>query len=384
VPEIMRKLWRISMAVRRRVQRLAGGRADPFADVPAGLNLSPSARHFHDYGRAPLRLRFASGAFTDAAAWQQQARAKLAELAGFEPPAAVPEIAARQTFPLPGGLTRERLYLRARAGVDIPIHLIGPAATPAGLRPVMLCLQGSNTGAHNSWGEKKFPADFEKAGDDYAIALQAAARGYLAVAIEQSCFGERAERQISPRSEAPCVDASMHAFLLGRSLLGERCSDVAAVISWLEAQSGTLGIDLRQLHAMGHSSGGSVALFAAALDPRIQAVLACGCIGFLRETIGRRRDNQGQNVIPGILNWMEMGDILGLVAPRALVSIAAEADPIWPAGGAAAVFAEASEIYRKLGSDNSLKLTVVSGAHHFRPLPSWAGFFSVLQESIVP
>lgn len=380
----MRKLRRLSLAARRRLQRLAGGPVDPFADVPAGLNLSPSLRHFHDYSLAPLRLRFASGAFTDAAAWQQQARMKLAELAGFEQSAAVPGIVARQTFPLPGRLVRERIYLRARDGVDIPVHLIGPAAMPAAPRPVMLCLQGTNTGAHNSWGERKFPADFEKAGDDYAIALQAAAHGYLAVAIEQSCFGERAERQISPRSEAPCVDASMHAFLLGRSLLGERCSDVAAVINWLEAQSATQGIDLRRLHAMGHSSGGSVALFAAALDSRIQAVLACGCIGFIRETIGRRRDNQGQNVIPGILNWMEMGDILGLVAPRALVSVAGESDPIWPAGGAAAVFAEAREIHRKFGSENLLKLTVVSGGHHFRPTPSWDDFFSVLQESIVP
>jgi acetyl esterase/lipase len=170
----------------------------------------------------------------------------------------------------------------------------------------------------------------------------------------------------------------MHALLLGRSLLGERCSDVSAVIDWLVAESGALGADPARIHAMGHSAGGSVALVAAALDERIGAALACGCVGFVRETIGRRRDSQGQNVVPGILDWMEMADIVGLVAPRPFVTVAGERDPIWPASGAAAVTAEARALYDRLGAGKRLRCVTAPGGHMFRPALSWEALAAAL------
>ena len=49
-----------ALALGRRVRRWLGRDADPFADVPPGLNLSPSASHFADYETAPLALRYAA------------------------------------------------------------------------------------------------------------------------------------------------------------------------------------------------------------------------------------------------------------------------------------------------------------------------------------
>jgi dienelactone hydrolase len=365
-----------ALALRSRAAWVLGRARDPFADSAPGLALSPSSRHFADYEAAPLALRFASKPEQDVAAWQTLARAKLAELAGYRREPAAPSVAHQAEFPLPNGGVRRRVYLRARAGVDIPTHLFAPRErVPAA--PVMLCLQGTNGGAHLSWGEVRLPADADMAGYDFA--LQASARGYLAVAIEQSCFGERAERAIVPRSEAPCVDATMHALLLGRSLLGERCADVSAVVDWLFAEAPALAIDPARIYAMGHSAGGSVAMFAAALDPRIAGALACGCVGFVRDTIARRRDNQGQNVIPGILNWLEIADVVGLVAPRPFVTVAGETDPIWPAAGALRVCDEARAIYAKLGATKRLRCVTEPGGHMFRPQSSWEAWDSTLK-----
>lgn len=362
-------------ALRSRAFRVLGRARDPFADSAPGLALSPSARHFADYESAPLALRFAKNPELDVVTWQRLARAKLAELAGYRREAVPPSLVHEAEFPLPGGGVRRRLYLRARPGVDIPVHLFAPRA-PAAAAPVMLCLQGTNSGAHISWGEVRLPADADMAGYDFA--LQAAARGYLAVAIEQSCFGERGERAIAPRSDVACVDAMMHALLLGRSLMGERCSDVSAVVDWLVAEAGVLAIDPARIHAMGHSAGGSVAMFAAALDPRLAGALACGCVGFVRDTIARRRDSQGQNVIPGILNWLEIADVVGLVAPRPFVTVAGETDPIWPAAGAVRVCDEARAIYAKLGAAARLRCVSEPGGHMFRPEPSWKAFTEAL------
>jgi dienelactone hydrolase len=242
----------------------------------------------------------------------------------------------------------------------------------------MICLQGSNTGAHLSWGEVKFPDDIEKRARGYDIAAQAARRGYLAVAIEQSCFGERTERAIDPRSAVPCVDATMHAMLLGRTLVGERCSDVSSVIDWLVENALDFDIDPTRIHIMGHSSGGTASLYAAALDERIAAVLACGCLGYIRDTIGRRREDEGQEVIPGILKWMEMADIVGLVSPRPFVTVAGNDDHIWPALGAAAVVAEARTVYDRCGAPERIECVSVPGGHTFRPGISWDTFNEVL------
>jgi dienelactone hydrolase len=375
MPKSLPSLRSAALALRNRAARLFGRSADPFADSAPGMALSPSARHFADYETAPLVLRFAGKPNQDVAAWQTLARGKLAELAGYRREPAAPRAMHDSAFPLPGGGVRRRVYLRVRSGVDIPIHIVAPRER-AGAAPVMLCLQGTNSGAHLSWGEVRLPADADMPGYDFA--LQAASRAYLAVAVEQSCLGERAERAIAPRSEAPCVDATMHALLLGRSLMGERCSDVSAVVDWITAEGRALGIDSARIYAMGHSAGGSVALCAAALDARIAGALACGCIGFVRDTIARRRDSQGQNVIPGILNWLELADIVGLVAPRPFVTIAGETDPIWPAAGAAAVCEESRSIYARLGAAERLRCITAPGGHMFRPEPSWAEFAAAL------
>jgi hypothetical protein len=122
-------------------------------------------------------------------------------------------------------------------------------------------------------------------------------------------------------------------------------------------------------------------MFSAALDPRIAAVLACGCLGFIRDTIGRRRDDNGQLVIPGILQWMDMADVVGLIAPRPFVTVAGETDHIWPAPGAEAVIAEAKAIYSALAANDLIDCVAEPGGHLFRPEPSWQAFFRVLAKT---
>ena len=60
----------------------------------------------------------------------------------------------------------------------------------------------------------------------------------------------------------------------------------------------------------------------------ISAALIGSCVGYLRETIGRRMNSSGQNVIPGILNWLEMDDILALVDGQAIPPIGASGEVV--------------------------------------------------------
>ena len=369
-----------TLAAKRKLTRYLGWEADPYPPRPEGTHLSPSERHFHDYDLAPLQLSWRQSG-TNAQEWQQSARAKLAELCGYTQGAEIPKARHVQNHKLNKDLIRNTFYLQTGTARDIPVHMIfDPSRT--GPLPVMICLQGTNSGVHLSWGEVRLPADVERLKYGAANALQATTHGYVAVAVEQACFGERQERHIARPSPDPCIDAANHALLLGRTLLGERTSDVSTVINWLESGASSVALDLSRLHIMGNSSGGTTALFAAAFDMRISAALVGGAVGFIRETIARRADTSGQNAIPGILNWMEMDDILALLAPRPALLFAGRDDHIWPYAGAEAVAHSARAVYDVLGAAVNLCTAPAEGGHSYHPEVAWPAFKKLLRESV--
>lgn len=364
------------LAVRRRLSLRFRDEFDPYPVPPAGMALRPSEAHFHDYETAPLALSWRNRKSDDVAAWQAAVRAKLTTLCGYARHPGPPEIRHSHTIENDPAYDHRHFYLRARNGSDIPVSVLR-AREASGPQPVMICLQGTNSGAHMSWGEARTPADPLKiaAGGDYA--RQAVAQGYVALCIEQAAFGERRERGMYQASADPCIDAANHALLLGRTLLGDRAADVSSVVDWLLSGAGSEEIQPARIDVMGGSAGGTTAVFAAGLDPRIDAVLASGCVGFIRETIGRRGDCSGQNVVPGILKWMEFDDVLGLIAPRPLLVISGDADHIWPYEGAAAVVDSAREIYRAAAVPGAIRAVAAKGGHRFYPEIAWPQFLGL-------
>ena len=374
-PRMAPRLAMYVIALRRKMALALGGAFDPYPPPPQGARLSPSADHQAGFDAAPLALSWARTG-GEVRQWQAAARAKLADLTGWRRPEAAPRVIHHAPAPTRDGYRRARAYLRAWPGGDLPVDLVwrDGIARPA---PVMICLQGTNSGAHLSWGEARMPPDPVKVAGGLDIARQAAARGYVAACVEQSCFGERRERALEPRSADPCIDASNHGLLLGRTLIGDRAADVAAVIDWLETAT-DLDLDLGRIHAMGNSSGGITALYAAALDERIAGVIAGGCVGPIRETIAARRDPSGQNVIPGMLNWLETEDVVALCAPRPVLAISGDRDHIFPAAGAAKVVYAARAVYEALGAGDCLRAVAADGPHRFYPDLAWPAFLELV------
>lgn len=362
------------LAARRRFAIRLTGDFNPYPAPPDGAHLSPSQAHTAAYGDAPLQLAWRHAGIQDPSQWQAVAREKLAELTGYTQARATPECVYAQDFPTENGLVRRKIYLRVGEGSDIPVTILRPSQAERPL-PAMVCLQGTNSGAHLSWGEALMPADPIHVANGKDYARQAVRHGYAAVCVEQSCFGERRERALPRVSGDPCIDAANHALLLGRTLLGERVRDVSSVVDWLTQQPESF--EPGRIHVMGNSSGGTSAVFAAALDTRIGAVLAGGCVGLIRETIALRNDSSGQNVIPGILNWLEYDDVVGLIAPRPVLAISGDKDHIWPYAGVAKVIESARSVYEALGTGDALRAVRAEGGHRFYPDLAWANFLEI-------
>ena len=99
---------------------------------------------------------------------------------------------------------------------------------------------------------------------------------------------------------------------------------------------------------MGISGGGTVTVFATALDPRIRAALVSGYLNTFRDSIGSLA-HCIDNYVPGILNWAEMHDLAGLIAPRPLFVESGEKDNIFPIRASIESFNEVRKIYGVFG-----------------------------------
>ena len=297
------------------------------------LNLSPSRAHLAEIDDLRPALAWRNAEIADPREWQHAARTKLAALLGFRRSRQALLTIHRADFSLPRGMQRRR-PLRADRTARRSAGELGLAAWRRKLPSHDLLTRYV--------GRRKFVLGARhwlqpirsrlQVVRDYA--LQAAERGYLAVCVEQSCYGERQEREDPSDPIDPTFAAAIRVLQLGRTLLGDRVSDVVQVIDWLHASNAGGDvlpgkIDPTRVYLMGNSLGGATAMFAAALDARISGVIAASCISNFAITLGRKTPGPDY-VIPGILRWLECADVIGLSAPRPFVTVSGTSEPHFP------------------------------------------------------
>lgn len=107
------------------------------------------------------------------------------------------------------------------------------------------------------------------------------------------------------------------AFVLGRHLVGYEVQKVLAAVDWFQRESG----DQARIGVFGYGEGGMLALYAGALDSRIDAV---GVSGFFdgRQTLWQEPIDR--NVF-GLLDWFGNAELGSMIMPRGLVIEAARA-----------------------------------------------------------
>lgn len=363
-------------AALRKLRRNLGLSVDPYPPRPDGTRLSPSVGLLADNDGRRRRLAFDTA---DICNWQGAARDRLIEITGYQKTLDVPQVTAEgNTMALTGEPDFERTtyYLRARKDTDVPVTLISRRGI-TGAAPVFIHLAGSTSGVHLGWGDARDPIDHQRLSIGADMALQAARRGYLAVCIEQIGYGERMERDLSKPSSDRTIDAAIHAALLGRSLIGLKAMDVSATIDWLIANS-PKQIDSNRIFLFGHSSGGTAAQFAAALDTRIAGVLASGSLRRIGEIIETRGNGNGEYLLPGFLDAFEADDIVALVAPRPFVGLSGRNDHIFPFDGVAKVIESAREAYQCLEASANIDAVPGPYGHRYYAKESWKAWQRVI------
>jgi dienelactone hydrolase len=335
-------------------------------------SFSPSDVHRHLMNGLRPAMQYSGGNISE---WQARLRPKLHLLVKMPEIARAP-LNVRQIWQREHPLgTIEKIIFTSEPHADIPAYICLPKA-PIKPQTWMICLQGHTSGMHNSIAVD--PTDevspiFVDGDRDFAIGCMA--RGVAALCIEQRAFGERRERkQEQACTYNDCLDAAMHALMLGRTMIGERVYDVDRALDYLATRE---DVEMGRIGVMGNSGGGTISLFSAALLGRIAfAIPSCYFCTF-RDSI-MSIYHCPDNFVPGLLQTAEMADILGLFAPKPVVIVAGKEDDIFPIEGTRQAFNNLQKIYAAAGAADRCHLVVGEGGHRFYAEEAWPVILDVI------
>ncbi len=328
------------------------------------------------YTNTPRHLAFQATTLTEAKAWQHELRAKLIELVGGFPEESCDlesEVLESHEFPT---YFRETVQFKSRPHMAVfgylltPKHLNGSAPNPA-----ILCLAGHGRGVDDIVGiEEDGSMRSEYGGYQNDFALQCVAHGYTVLAIEQFGFGHRRDPIARERGggNSSCQPSAGAALLLGQTMVGWRVYDAMRAFDYLATRP---EIDTSRLGVMGISGGGTTTFFTSAIDTRVKAAVVSGYFNTFRDSI-LSLSHCIDNYIPNVLQYAEMYDIAGLIAPRALFVESGTEDTIFPIEATRFAVSAAKAIFKHFEADDRLGLEVFEAGHSFHGV----GAFEFLKE----
>ncbi len=312
---------------------------------------------------SPRELGFMANSKSDASAWQSKLKQRVEACLGGFPKRRVPlSPTSFEVTDFPNH-TREALAFQSRAGSWVFGYLLKPKAAKDPM-PVVICLPGHGRGVDDIVGIDPNGRDrIVKVGYAYDYALQVVEHGMAALAIEMLGFGCRRDpaARKAGQGQSSCQPAAGAALLLGETMAGWRTWDVMRSCDFIATRK---DLDANRIGCMGISGGGTVTLYAAALDQRIRAAFMSCSLCTFRDCI-LSVPHCIDNYVPGILNWAEMSDIAGLIAPRPLFVESGEKDPIFPLSGSREAFQAVQRVYEVLGRPELCTREEFPGEHEF-------------------
>src|SRR5450432_1713810 len=192
------------------------------------------------------------------------------------------------------------------------------------------------------------------AGDgNQAIGLELVQRGFIVFAPDAICFEERR----SPVSTGDSFDQAYNFYQLslrllrGETLLKKILSDVSRGLDYLETRP---EVDVHNIGFMGCGYGANMALWSAAMEPRIRAAAAHGGIMTYREQVKRGGWFQPEFVVPRLVQVADIPHIVSMIAPRAclLSTVGSDEQTL----DATEIYQKALPTYQAQGTANRLSL----------------------------
>ncbi|MBA4065074.1 MAG: acetylxylan esterase [Isosphaera sp.] len=253
------------------------------------------------------------------------------------------------------GYVRRKVTFAAEKGDRVPAWLLVPTGASADKkRPAMLCLhQTIAIGKDEPVGLGKQPSKQQ--------ALDLVRRGYVCLAPDYPSFGEYKYDFQAAFKRGDYASGTMKAIW----------NNMRAV-DYLQSLP---EVDGERVGVIGHSLGGHNAMFTAAFDDRLKAVVSsCGFCSFATYMKGNLKGWTSDRYMPRIASEygndpkkmpFDFTDVVVGFAPRAFLAVAPVKDHNFDVQGVRDVIAAAEPVYKALGKAENLKAVYPDAGHDF-------------------
>ncbi|MBD0420896.1 dienelactone hydrolase family protein [Streptomyces sp. TRM S81-3] len=216
---------------------------------------------------------------------------------------------------------------------------------------------GTRLAAAEEWAGRHFGGRFP--GDELAR------RGHVVLCLDAYGWGDRAP--LAYERQQALASSLYH---LGSSLAGLMAREDARAAAFL---AGLGRVDARRVAALGFSMGGFRAWQTAALtDDVAAAVSVCWMTGLKEMMVPGNNALRGQSAFhmlhPGLARHLDLPDVASIAAPKPMLFLHGEEDPLFTADGVRAAYARLRAVWSSRGAGDRLRTEILPGAGHAFPV----------------
>lgn len=254
--------------------------------------------------------------------WKEEVRKILWDITGLKYMETCPLMPQLMESVKLEGMVRQKMLIQVEPDVWMPFYILIPdePLKREGKLQVMLAPHG-----HSSAGKEAI------AGNDsilavadaikrfnYAYGLEMAKKGYVVFCPDARGFGERREKAKQSDKEedflnSTCFHLAHMAIPLGETVIGMCTWDLMRLVDYIETRD---DLDASHIGCIGFSGGGMQGLWLAAMDDRISYTMISGYFYGYKDSLLERNGNCSCNYVPHLWEYVDMGDLGALIAPR--------------------------------------------------------------------
>ncbi len=260
-----------------------------------------------------------------------------------------------------GDYVLEKFQFDNGAGAVVPGYLLLPKK-PGKLPAVLYCHQ--HGGQYGKGGKEELFIAGVPAPEAPGPAL--AKKGYVVLAIDAYCFGERAGKGPGGPEETGSkeeLSASKFDLWLGRSLWGMIVRDDLMALDYLASRP---EVAAERIAVTGFSMGATRTWWLMALDERAKTSVAVCCLTRYQNLIAKQSlaAHGVYYFVPGILTHFDTEAIVALSAPRPTLFMTGDSDDGSPVDGIRMIEPKVKSIYDLYGREAEFKNLIYPGLGH--------------------
>jgi hypothetical protein len=308
--------------------------------------------------------------YSEYAVWKANVRNKLVEISGINRMNSCDLLPRQLESVQLAGYRREKWIIQTEPDVWMPFYILLPDKKIHDRNACVIAPHGHGSGGKFAVaGRRDIPAVDDAINEyNYDYGVQFVQQGYTVFCPDARGFGERRELTKQSDHEASfmsssCVELNHIAICLGRTLTGMWVWDLMRLIDYVETRE---DCDSSKIGCAGLSGGGMQTLWLAAMDDRIRCAAVSGYLYGYKDSLLKQSWNCGCNYVPHLWEYVDMGDIGALIAPRPLIIETGTVDSLNGDRGVANASEQVEIIrsaYALFGREDQLYHHIFEGGH---------------------